>query len=96
MAQKSADPSKGTKRVQGKKLNHTLGSVKKNKKMNKLFDFFGGRKTTFAILLLIIASVFLATNKCTFDQWTEIIIWIFGVYALGNGVEHIGRGLKKG
>ena len=63
--------------------------------MGKLFDFFGGRKTTFTLLLFIAVTVFLYTQKCDFDQWSEFMIWGFGVYALGNGAEHIANGIKK-
>jgi len=63
--------------------------------MNKLFEFFGGRKTFLALILLIIVSVFLISDKCNFDQWADLTMWLFGIYAVGNGVEHIGRGIKK-
>ena len=63
--------------------------------MENIYNWFGGRKTTFAILLLIAVTIFLFLDKATFSNWSEFVIWIFGVYALGNGVEHIGKGLKK-
>ena len=63
--------------------------------MSKLFDFFGGRKTTFALLLFVAVTVFLYMNKCDFSGWADFIVWVFGVYAIGNGVEHVGNGLKK-
>jgi len=63
--------------------------------MDKLYNFFGGRKTTFALLMFIAVTVFLYTERCDFSQWSEFMIWGFGVYALGNGAEHIAKGLKK-
>ena len=63
--------------------------------MGKLFDFCGGRKTTFALLLLIALTTFLFLDKCVFTEWLDGIVWIFGVYAVGNGVEHVGNGLRK-
>jgi hypothetical protein len=63
--------------------------------MIKLYEFFGGRKTTFAILLLIAVTTFLFLNKCDYSGWLDGIVWIFGTYAIGNGIEHIGNGLKK-
>ena len=63
--------------------------------MIKLYEFFGGRKTTFAILLLIAVTTFLFLNKCDYSGWLDGIVWIFGTYAIGNGIEHIGNGMKK-
>jgi hypothetical protein len=63
--------------------------------MGKLFDFCGGRKTTFALLLLVALTTFLFLDKCVFAEWLDGIIWIFGVYAVGNGVEHVGKGISK-
>jgi len=63
--------------------------------MSKLFDFCGGRKTTFALLLLIAMTAFLFLDKCVFGEWLDGVVWIFGVYAVGNGVEHVGNGLKR-
>ncbi len=63
--------------------------------MVNLFDFFGGRKTFFAVMLFIALTIFLVIDKCNFPQWLDGIVWIFGVYAAGNGAEHIAEGLKK-
>jgi len=49
----------------------------------------------FALILTIVVSVFLFTDKCNFDQWSNFCIWVFGSYAIGNGVAHIGSGLNK-
>ena len=63
--------------------------------MNKLFEFFGGRKTLFALLLFVVVTALLLLNKCEFSGWSEFVVWVFGAYAVGNGVEHIASGLKK-
>ena len=57
--------------------------------MEKLFDLFGGRKMFFAILLTIVATIFLFVDKSDFAGWSNFMIWIFGSYAIGNGIEHI-------
>ena len=57
--------------------------------MEKLFKLFGGRKMFFAILLTIIATIFLFVDKSDFNGWSNFMIWIFGSYAKGNGIEHI-------
>jgi len=67
----------------------------KLKIMEKLFNFCGGRKTTFALLLFIAVTSFLFLDKCDFAGWLDSVVWIFGLYAAGNGAEHIADGLKK-
>jgi|TARA_R110001592_G_scaffold251500_1_gene514148 hypothetical protein len=57
--------------------------------MDKIFNLFGGRKMFFAILLTIIATIFLFIDKSDFAGWSNFMIWIFGSYAIGNGIEHI-------
>ena len=63
--------------------------------MNKFFEFLGGRKMFFALILMVVVSVFLFTDKCDFNQWSNFCIRVFGSYAIGNGVAHIGSGLNK-
>jgi hypothetical protein len=63
--------------------------------MGKLYDFFGGRKTMFALLLFVAVTVFLYMDKTDFTGWLDGIVWIFGMYAVGNGAEHVANGLKK-
>ena len=63
--------------------------------MKNFFDFLGGRKMFFALILTIVVSVFLFTDKCDFNQWSNFCIWVFGTYAIGNGVAHIGNGMSK-
>lgn len=63
--------------------------------MNKFFSFLGGRKMFFALILTLIVSVFLFTYRCNFEQWSNFCVWVFGSYAIGNGVAHIGSGLNK-
>ena len=62
--------------------------------MEKLFDVLGGRKMFFAIILLIIATIFLFVDKSDFAGWSNFVIWIFGSYCVGNGLEHL-SGDKK-
>ena len=63
--------------------------------MGKLFEFFGGRKTTFALILFIAIIAILFLDKCTFDQFSNLTIWIFGSYMVGNGIEHISTGINS-
>jgi len=59
--------------------------------MNKIYDFLGGRKMTCAILLFLIATTILWVGKSDFSGWSNFIIWIFGTYAIGNGIEHVAK-----
>ena len=43
------------------------------------------------IVLFIIATVLLFIGKADFSSWGEFIKWIFGIYAVGNGAEHIAK-----
>lgn len=63
--------------------------------MNKLYDFFGGRKLTFAILLMVVSGGFVFFNKFTAQEWVEFMIWVFGTYAVGNVGEHLSKRIKK-
>jgi len=62
--------------------------------MTKLFDLLGGRKMALAIILFVIATVLLFVGKADFSSWGEFIKWIFGIYAVGNGAEHLAN--RKG
>jgi len=63
--------------------------------MEKIFSFLGGRKMFFAILLFICATVFLFTGQANFDNWSEFVMWIFGIYAVGNAGEHLAHRGKE-
>jgi len=60
----------------------------------KIINWFGGRKSIFAIFLFLIVTIFLLCSKCNFDQWANFCIWIFGTYSVGNGVELLTK-IKK-
>ena len=49
----------------------------------------------FALVLMIIVSVFLIIDKCAFEQWSNFVVWVFGTYAIGNMGEHIAKGISK-
>ena len=63
--------------------------------MEKLYNFIGGRKLTFALILTILATVFVWFNKASSEQWIGFMQWVFGIYASGNATEHIAKALKK-
>lgn len=63
--------------------------------MEKLYKIFGGRKMLFALILLIIATIFLFTEKSDFGGWSNFVIWIFGTYCVGNGIEHFSDKTNK-
>ena len=57
--------------------------------MEKVFSFIGGRKMFFAILLFITATIFLLIGQAEFSDWSDFVMWIFGIYAVGNTGEHL-------
>lgn len=63
--------------------------------MERMYNYIGGRKMFLALILAMAVTIFLLIEKCDFDQWSNFVIWIFGTYAVGNGVEHLSKGIKK-
>ena len=63
--------------------------------MQKVYDFLGGRKILFALILMVGASIFLGIEKIDSAQWVDFMKWIFGIYAGGNAAEHISGAFKK-
>jgi|TARA_R110000803_G_scaffold62773_1_gene123162 hypothetical protein len=63
--------------------------------MKKVYDFIGGRKLTFALVLTVLATIFVWYSKSTAAEWSNFMIWTFGTYALGNVGEYFGKGLSK-
>ena len=57
--------------------------------MKKIYEFLGGRKMFFAMILLIIATIFVFADKSDVSSWSNFVIWVFGSYCVGNGIEHI-------
>jgi nitrate/nitrite transporter NarK len=52
--------------------------------MKNIYDFFGGRKYFFSLLLLLISVIFVASGKATFSEFSDYVMWIFGIYSAGN------------
>jgi len=63
--------------------------------MEKVFSFIGGRKMFFAILLFISSTIFLLIGQAEFRDWSDFVMWIFGIYAVGNTGEHLSNIRKK-
>ena len=63
--------------------------------MQNLYTFLGGRKLSFALIIIIILTAFVFTNKATASEWTEAIIWIFGIYSGGNVGEWLSKKSQK-
>ena len=58
--------------------------------MEKIYSWFGGRKLFFGLLLFIIATLlFIFSKQTDFDVWSQLVMWIFGIYAVGNVGEHL-------
>ena len=52
--------------------------------MGKVYDFFGGRKFFFALVLLALAVTMVVIGKADFSDLSEFVMWVFGIYAVGN------------
>jgi hypothetical protein len=52
------------------------------------FSKVANRKLLATIALYITATACLFFDKTTFSEWSEFMIWIFGIYATGNVAEH--------
>tara|TARA_R110000751_G_C13447997_1_gene443774 strand:- start:4 stop:207 length:204 start_codon:yes stop_codon:yes gene_type:complete len=59
--------------------------------MKKMINIIGGRKMFLALILFFIACVCLFTGIAQFGEWGEFCKWLFGIFALGNLGEHVGK-----
>jgi len=57
--------------------------------MEKLYKFLGGRKMTLTIVLLLTTFTLLMLNKTGLYDYGMFIVWIYGIYTVGNSVEHM-------
>ncbi len=63
--------------------------------MEKLYGFIGGRKLTFALVLTVLATVFVWFSKLSAEEWMDFMKWIYGTYAIGNVGEYVGKSLAQ-
>ncbi len=63
--------------------------------MKKAFEFFGGRKVLFALILTGVITAMVFLDKATIDDWTSFMKWVFVGYVGGNAGEHVANALKK-
>lgn len=63
--------------------------------MEKVYNFMGGRKLLFALILMLVASGFVWYDKINGQQWIDFMKWIFGIYAGGNIGEHFSKMIIK-
>lgn len=49
---------------------------------------FKSRKLIVSTVLFIAATVFIINGTATFKEWSDFMIWVFGIYAGGNVGEH--------
>jgi len=47
------------------------------------------RKLIFATVVFVLATIALFVGKADFAGWSEISMWIFGIYSFGNVGEHL-------
>jgi len=63
--------------------------------MKKVYDFLGGRKVLFALMLLGVITMALFFGYAKISDWTDFMKWVFGIYAAGNGTEHVANAIKS-
>lgn len=63
--------------------------------MKNMYDFLGGRKVLFALVLTTIMTALVFTGDASIDDWTNFMKWVFLGYVGGNGVEKVSNALKK-
>ena len=57
--------------------------------MEKIYEFLGGRKMTLMICLLLATTVSLIMNKIPMQDCGMFMLWVYGIYTVGNAVEHM-------
>jgi hypothetical protein len=63
--------------------------------MTKAYEFLGGRKILFALILTAIITSMVFFGKATIEDWSSFMKWVFVGYVGGNGAEHIAKSIKK-
>ena len=53
------------------------------------------RKFIAALALFVAATAFVFSNHTDFEGWSDMMKWIFGIYAAGNVGEHASKKLGK-
>ena len=57
--------------------------------MKKIYEFLGGRKMTLMICLLLATTVSLIMNKISMQDCGMFMLWVYGIYTVGNAAEHM-------
>ena len=63
--------------------------------MEKLYSFLGGKKMTLMIVLLLVTIVSLFLNKVNLQDCGAFVLWVYGIYTMGNAAEHISNKKTK-
>jgi len=63
--------------------------------MRGLFEFFGGRKSTFVVTAIIATAALTCFDKITVDTFLELLPWLVGIgagsIALEDGLGNLGK-----
>ena len=68
-----------------------LDFKKSTEEIYKMVEKIGGRKMFLAIILFLTATLCLFLDVATFSEWSEFTKWLFGIFAVGNFGEHMGK-----
>ena len=61
--------------------------------MERMYKFLGGKKMTLMICLMLVTIVSLFMNKIVMQDCAMFMLWVYGIYTVGNAAEHMS--LKK-
>lgn len=53
------------------------------------------RKLIFAAIVFALATTALFLGKADFAGWSELAMWIFGIYSFGNVGEHLTKSIQS-
>ena len=53
------------------------------------------RKFKAFLLVFLITTALLVFNRLTGEQYVEVIIFVFGLFMAGNGIEHASKAIKR-
>ena len=59
-------------------------NIKPGVAVKSVIDCMGGRNNFFGILIYMAALILIIVQKITFPQWTETMIWTFGILVAGS------------
>lgn len=64
--------------------------------MTKVFTLMGGRNTFLSLILYVIGTALILGSRIDFLQWSDMIIWIYGIFSVGSVTNDAAGVIAKG